>query len=262
LRNIRLTIEFCGAGFAGWQYQPDRPTVQGAVETAIEKVTRQAVRVHGCSRTDAGVSARAFVANCHLDTALAPEKLRLALNAHLPDTVHVREAAEADEKFQARFSAKGKRYEYTVVLGISPLRRGRAWEYRYPVDARLCRPALALFQGTHDFQPFCQFGLGTRSETEDGVGRRPPASRTVMSRANGVCTVRRVTLEAAGDELVFAVEGDRFLYKMVRRIVGALVAVGAGRLEPGDITAALEGKPHKPFQTAPACGLVLDRVEY
>jgi tRNA pseudouridine38-40 synthase len=122
------------------------------------------------------------------------------------------------------------------------------------VDAQRCRPALALFQGTRDFQPFCQLGLGTRSETEDGV--------SVMSRANGVCTVRKVGLEAAGDELVFAVEGDRFLYKMVRRIVGALVAVGADRLSCEDITAALEGKPHKPFQTAPGCGLVLDRVEY
>lgn len=239
MRNIRLTIEFAGAGFAGWQFQPDRPTVQGAVEAAVKAVTGKAVRVHGCSRTDAGVSARAFVANCHVETPLAAEKLRLAINAHLPDSVHVREAAEAPGDFQARFSALGKRYQYTVVLGISPLRRGRAWEYRYPVDAALCRPALALFEGTRDFQPFC-----------------------LTADKNGVCTVRRVGLAAAGDELVFSVEGDRFLYKMVRRIAGALVAVGADRLSCDDVTAALEGKPHKPFQTAPACGLVLDRVEY
>ncbi len=239
MRNIRLTIEFAGAGFAGWQFQPDRPTVQGAVEAALKEVTGETVRIHGCSRTDAGVSARAFVANCHLETGLPAEKLRLALNAHLPDAVHVRAAADVPAGFQARFSARGKRYEYLVVLGVSPLRRGRAWEYRYPVDAALCRPALALFEGTRDFQPFC-----------------------LTADKNGVCTVRKVRLQAAGDELLFSVEGDRFLYKMVRRIVGALVAVGAGRLSCEDITAALEGRPHKPFQTAPASGLVLDSVEY
>ncbi len=239
MRNIRLTIEFDGASFAGWQFQPDRPTVQGAVEAALKKVTGETVRVHGCSRTDAGVSARAFVANCHIESKLEPERLRLALDYHLPAAVHVLAAAEAPGDFQARFSARGKRYEYLVVLGVSPLRRARAWEFRYPVDAKLCRPALALFEGTRDFQPFC-----------------------LTADKNGVCTVRKVGLQAAGDELVFSVEGDRFLYKMVRRIVGALVACGADRLSCDDITAALEGKPHKPFQTAPASGLVLDSVEY
>ncbi|MBM3314556.1 tRNA pseudouridine(38-40) synthase TruA [candidate division WOR-3 bacterium] len=239
VRNFRITLEFDGAAYAGWQNQPDRPTVQGRVESAFEQVLGRRVTLYGCSRTDAGVSARNFVASFRARTALAPERLRMALNACLPGDVYVKAAAEAGPGFHARHSARGKTYVYTVVRGRSPLRRARAWEFYLPLaPARMCA-AVRLFAGTRDFRPFCQ----TRDK-------------------DGTCTIRRVSVTEAGDAVVVTVAGDRFLYKMVRRIVGALVACGTGRLSSGDIRAALAGRPHPPFTTAPAHGLVLDSVDY
>ena len=121
--TLRLTIEFDGADLAGWQVQPDRPTVQGALEAAFAAVTGERPTVHGCSRTDAGVSARRYVASVRLATRRAPEKLRLALNWHLPEEIHVHAVEPAPDDFHARFRARAKTYVYTIVRGRSPLRR-------------------------------------------------------------------------------------------------------------------------------------------
>jgi len=239
LRNIRLLVEFDGAGFSGWQYQPDRRTVQGELQRAVASVTGGPATVYGCSRTDAGVSARNYVANFHAETPLPPDRLRLALNYHLPPEILVKDAVEAPPGFHARFSARSKTYVYRLLRGRSPLRQHRAWELRWPVDPSRMARSLDRFVGTRDFQPFCL----TRDRS-------------------GTCAIFAAGLETAGDELLVAVRGDRFLYKMVRRIVGAAVACGAGRLTLADIRAALRGRTHRPFQTAPARGLTLDSVDY
>jgi tRNA pseudouridine38-40 synthase len=249
-RNIRLTIEFDGSRYAGWQFQPSRPTVQGEIEKVVRGIVGADVTVYGCGRTDAGVSARRYVANFHAaghdrivgqfgSCPKAAERLRAALNHFLPENIHVVSVEEAPAEFHARFSARRKTYVYRVVRAPSPLRRSHAWEYRYPLDVERLRKAAVLFEGRKDYQPFCQ--------TRD---------------TNGICTVEAVLVEAAGDEVTVTVRGDRFLYKMVRRIVGALLACGSGRLTYKDIRAALAGKPHTVFQTAPAQGLLLDSVEY
>jgi tRNA pseudouridine38-40 synthase len=238
-RNLKLTIEFDGTRYAGWQFQPNRPTLQGEMEKAVRGITGSEVTVYGCGRTDAGVSARRYVANCHVESALTPARLRAALNHFLPEDIHVLSTDEVPADFHARFSARGKTYVYRVVRATSPLRRSHAWEYRYPLDVERTRKAAALLEGRRDYRPFCQ--------TRD---------------VDGVCVVRRVEVDADGDELVIAVRGDRFLYKMVRRIVGALLACGSGRLTQKDIRAALAGRQHTVFQTAPAHGLLLDSVEY
>lgn len=251
MRNLRLTVEFDGTRYAGWQYQPSHPTIQGEIESAMEKILGKQVTVYGCGRTDAGVSARAYVANVHAEghdriigqfgscPKAAAERLRAALNHFLPDDIHVISVGEAPADFHARFSAKHKTYVYRIVRARSPLRRRHAWEYRYPLDVeRMCKAA-PLFEGQKNFQPFCQ--------TRD---------------ASGICTVESVAVEAVGDEVTVAVRGNRFLYKMVRRIVGALAACGSGRLTQRDIRAALIGKPSRHFQTAPAQGLLLDSVTY
>jgi len=239
VRNLKLVVEFDGADYAGWQRQPDRPTVQGELESALGKAIRQEVTAYGCGRTDAGVSARRYVVNLHADSPLPPERLRAALNHFLPSDIHVLSAGEAPLEFHARFSAKRKRYVYRIARAPSPLRRRHAWEYRYPLEVDRMRKAARLFEGRRDFQPFCQ--------TRD---------------SNGTCVVETVAVEATGDEVTVTVRGDRFLYKMVRRIVGALAACGSGRLAQKDIRAALAGGRHTAFQTAPARGLVLDSVEY
>ncbi len=237
--NLKLTIEFDGTNYAGWQYQPRNPTVQGELESAAGKVLEQKVTLYGCSRTDAGVSARAYVANLHTGSPLSVERLKLALNHFLPEDILVLSIEEAEPGFHARHSALGKTYAYRIVRSRSPLRRQRAWEFWFKLDAEKMRKAAPLFAGRKDFQPFCL--------TRD---------------ANGFCTVESVSVGVDGDEVTVTVRGDRFLYKMVRRIVGALVACGSGRLTQRDTRAALAGRPFPPFQTAPARGLLLDSVEY
>jgi tRNA pseudouridine38-40 synthase len=239
VRNTRLTLEFDGRRYAGWQFQPHLPTVQCEIQQALGRITHEATTVYGCGRTDAGVSARGYVANFHTGTNLAPERLRLALNAHLPDDIRCLACEDVPESFNARFSARSKTYVYHILRGVSPLRRAHAWEFRFALDAAKMRDATGLFAGSKDFQPFCQ--------TRD---------------ADGTCNVLGIGVTEFGDEITVAVSGDRFLYKMVRRIVGALVTFGAGRVTKSDLKAALAGRPHQPFQTAPAQGLILDSVEY
>jgi tRNA pseudouridine38-40 synthase len=248
--NFRLTIEFDGSGYAGWQFQPGRPTVQGELEAAVGRVVGRETVVYGCGRTDAGVSARGYVANFHAqeqDRILcrfgscpaAAERLRRAINHHLPRDIHVLSAEPVPESFHARHDALGKTYVYNVVRRLSPLRRGRAWELKRPVSAARARRSARFFLGTRDFRAFCH-----------------------ASDVNGECEVRRFDVTECGDELVFTIEGDRFLYKMVRRMVGAIVTYGQGGVSLRDLRAALAGRPHKPFRTAPAAGLVLDSVTY
>jgi tRNA pseudouridine38-40 synthase len=254
LRNLKLTVEFDGAKYAGWQFQPNHPTVQGEIESAIRSVLGKKTTVYGCGRTDAGVSARAYVANFHTDSPLRPDRLKLALNHFLPEDILVMSIEEAPPGFHARHSAMGKTYVYRIVRRKSPLRRRHAWEFWFKLDVEKMRKAARRFEGAKDFRLFCQ----TRDQ-------------------DGTCHVRRVRVAARDmtelsdnsdrvpvpeDEVLVVVEGDRFLYKMVRRIVGALVACGSGRLTQKDIRAALAGRPFPPFQTAPAQGLLLDSVEY
>jgi len=263
--NLKLTIEFDGTKYAGWQYQPHHQTVQGELESAAGKVLQRKVTVYGCGRTDAGVSARAYVANFHAEEhdrivgqfgscPKALDRLKLALNHFLPEDILVLSIEEAKPGFHARHSALGKTYVYRIVRRKSPLRRRHAWEFWFKLDVEKMHKAACLFEGARDFRAFCQ----TRDQ-------------------DGICHVRRVLVAARDmtglsgnsdrvpvpeDEVLIVVEGDRFLYKMVRRIVGALVACGSGRLTQKDIRAALAGKPSQPFPTAPACGLMLDSVDY
>ncbi len=249
--NLKLTIEFDGTRYAGWQFQPNHPTVQGEIQSAVQTLLHQQVTVYGCGRTDAGVSARRYVANFHAEgpdrilgefgsrPKAGAESLRAALNHFLPGDIHILAVEEAPADFHARFSARRKTYAYRIVLTPSPLRRRHAWEYRYPLDVERMSKAAPLFEGRKDFRPFCQ--------TRD---------------VSGICTVEAVKVKAVGDEVSVTVRGDRFLYKMVRRIVGALAARGSGRLTQRDIRSALAGKPPRHFQTAPAQGLLLDSVTY
>ena len=271
MRNIRLTIEFDGSGFSGWQFQPNRPTVQGALEAALAKILGEKTTAYGCSRTDAGVSARDYVANFHTDSRLPTRRFPVALNANLPETICVKAVAEAGPEFHARFSAKGKTYLYRIVRGRSPLRSGRAWEFTFPADTAKMARALRLFLGRHDFSRFCFLpsaghnpfpGRGHDPFQSSEMGSCPKSGTKSGNPTPGYCTIRQARLAARGDEFLITISGDRFLYKLVRRMVGASVAYGSGRLTLSDIRAALAGRQHLPFTTAPACGLVLDSVRY
>jgi tRNA pseudouridine38-40 synthase len=254
MRNLKLTVEFDGANYAGWQYQPRSPTVQGEIESAVGKILQKKVTVYGCGRTDAGVSARAYVANVHIDSPLSIARLRLAVNHFLPDDILVTFIEEARPGFHARHSALGKTYVYRIVRRKSPLRRRHAWEFWFKLDVEKMRKAARRFEGAKDFRAFCQ------TRDEDGICHVRHVRVAARDMTELSCNSDRVPVPE--DEVLVVVEGDRFLYKMVRRIVGALVACGSGRLTQKDIRAALAGRPFPPFQTAPAQGLLLDSVDY
>lgn len=239
VRNVRLTIEFDGAQYAGWQIQPDRPTVQGVLQKALRAVLGRDIVSYGCSRTDAGVSARNYVANFIAPLRLPVAKLAPALNANLPADIMVKKAELAALDFHARRRARWKTYSYSIVCGRSPLRRQHAWEFLGALEIDRLKKAARFFLGERDFGPFCYVRTGS-----------------------GRCRITAIRVKAKGDEVTILITGDRFLYKMVRRIVGAMVAYASRRINLKDIRAALAGKPGKPFTAAPAQGLILEQVDY
>lgn len=239
LRNIRLTIEFDGTNYAGWQLQPNRQTIQGELQKALYNLFGTPLEIYGCSRTDAGVSARNYIANFFTDSALPVKKIAPALNFYLPRDIFVKSAEPVPIEFHARYSARAKTYSYTIVLNRSPLRSRYAWEYPYPLNLDRLKSAARLFLGKRDYNPFCH--------------TREP---------NGVCQIFSIRIKTAPDQITIFIQGNRFLYKMVRRIVGAMVSYAACRLTKQQIRAALAGRAHRSFQTAPANGLILESVRY
>jgi tRNA pseudouridine38-40 synthase len=243
----RLTLAYDGTDFRGWQLQ--RPgsgrTVQGVLEEALTRLAAgERVRVAGAGRTDAGVHALGQVASFDLPRDLEPDALRRALNGLLPEDVRVREAARAPAGFHARRSAVSKRYRYVLDCGAVPLpqrRRFAGWVARCPDEAAV-RAGAALFLGRHDFASLASSGGSVKT-----------THRTV--------TRSEVVFDEGG--LTYEVEADGFLRKMVRSMVGGLLAVGRGALTPDDLAAALEARDRRAWPApAPACGLTLVRVDY
>lgn len=242
--TIKLILEYDGTAYAGWQRQPDRPTIQEAVETAIEGVTQLKVPVMGAGRTDAGVHALGQVASFRIDRVMTPREWTRALNAHLPDTIAVQSAALVSDTFHARYSAKGKLYEYRLVNreARSALNRQYCWHIYKPLnDAGMNHAAMALI-GSHDFSSF-----QTQQTDND----------------NPICRIEHLTVIRHGDTLRVEVYADRFLKQMVRSIVGTLVEVGLGKRPADSFTSILTARDRSAAgKTAPPQGLFLMRVDY
>ena len=247
MRRFRLTLEYDGGGFEGWQLQARGRTVQGVLEAALVAVTGERRRVAGAGRTDAGVHAAGQV--CHFDseTSLAGPALHRALNANLPDDVSVVDLREVPADFDARRDAVRKRYLYRVLNrpSPSPLRRHLTWHVRSPLDLRAVERAAALLEGEHEFAAF-----------RGAPGGPLPEERTRRK-------LERLDAIRAEDEVHFVVEGKSFLRYMVRNLVGTLVDVGRGALDPEAIPGILESRDRsRAGPTAPAHGLTLLAVEY
>ncbi len=236
--NLLLELEFDGEGFFGWQKQPKRRTVQGELEKVLAIIFQKKIKTIGVSRLDRGVSAFSFFVNFQCPKVLPLVKLKKALNSLLPRDIYVKKIEIKGDDFSARRAAKSKIYEYHIFLGRSPLKRERVWELEYKIDEEKMREALSLFLGKRDFAPF------------------------VKREGKGICELKEIEIKRRGKELIIKIEGDRFLYKMVRRIVGALVDYARGKITKEDIINALEGKPHRPFLTAPPQGLFLRKVKF
>ena len=246
--KFKLVIAYDGAAYQGWQVQKIGTGVQEKVEHALAKLFPGRPRLHGSSRTDTGVHALGMVAHFEVPAAeckMTASKLVLALNAWLPGDVRVVLAARAPEKFHARFDAKGKQYRYFVWnhVAMNPLLRGTAWHVPRALDLKAMRAAAGLFVGGHDFKSFA-------------ANRNYEMETTVR-------TLTRCDFKKSGPLLTFFIEGDGFLYKMCRGIVGTIVQIGLGKFPASDIKAMLAQKDRRVAgMTAPAHGLVLWKVFY
>lgn len=246
--KLRLTIAYDGTNYAGWQVQKGNTGVQEVVEQALGKIIYGVHRLHSSSRTDTGVHALGMVAHVELPRAglkVAPRKLRLALNAHLPEDIRVVTVTRAKPGFHARFDACGKQYRYLVWNhpAMNPLLRTTAWHVPQALDLPTLRKAAAHFVGRHDFRSF--------------------AANRGYRFNDTVRTLTRCDVKRNGPLLTFVIEGDGFLYRMCRGMVGTLVQVGRGRFGPGEIPHMLDHKDRRVAgMTAPAHGLVLWKVKY
>lgn len=260
MRNIKLTLSYDGAEFHGWQCQPNLPTIQGALNDAIRRITDEKIVFHGASRTDAGVHALAQVAHFKTQIELPVAELRRALNALLPPSIRVMAAEEMGMDFHARWQAQGKTYRYRIFRGavLSPFDRGRALHYPHPLDEEAMARAAREFEGEHDFTSFAAAAGG---EDEDGGGEAGGASRGPnMVR---VIYSSEIVREPEREEISYVVRGRSFLRYMVRKMVGTLIEVGRGRLVVGDIAQIFEARDRtRSGPTMPPEGLYLVGLEY
>jgi len=244
MHNVRLEVAYDGAEFHGWQRQDGFVSVQETLEDAVENLLGERVTVFGSGRTDAGVHALRQVANFHVVTELVDDRLRHALNAHLPESVVVRRLETCADDFHARFSATGKRYLYVVATTRfrPPIGRAHLSWICQSLDFEAMQHAARDLIGEHDFQ-----GLSS-------LGSKPT---TTVRRVRALRWIRR------RERLAFVIEADGFLYNMVRAIAGTLLDIGRGRLERNAIAQVLDsGDRGAVGPTAPAEGLYLLRVLY
>ena len=243
--RYRLTIEYDGGAFVGWQRQDNGPSVQGALEDAIEKLSAERVTVHGAGRTDAGVHALGQVAHFDLEKAFAPDRVRDALNHFLrPAPVAVLEANLVAPDFHARFSATQRHYLYRILVRRPPpvLERGRVWHVVHALDAEAMDAAAKALVGKHDFTTF----------------------RSAECQANSpLKTLDRLDVRKAADEVHIEASARSFLHNQVRSMVGSLKLVGEGKWRARDLAGALAARDRSRCgPVAPPDGLYLVKVDY
>jgi tRNA pseudouridine38-40 synthase len=244
MRNIKLTIEYDGTNYHGWQSQENAITVQNTVESAIRKLTGENCSLTGSSRTDTGVHALGQVANVFTESSIPPDRFSFALNSILPDDISIRESSEESFDFHSRFMSKGKKYRYLIYNSRQPsaLLRHRAMHVTLRLNEEKMLEAAEYLIGKHDFTSFRASG-STVKTTER--------------------TISNVSLKRDNDIIQFEISGDGFLYNMVRIIAGTLVEVGSGKRDAAEIPSIIEAKNRrKAGITAPAQGLYLLEVYY
>lgn len=243
-RNLKITLEYDGARFSGWQVQPDRRTVQGEVERALGVLLGHPVRVHVAGRTDAGVHALGQVCSVRTDRDLTTDRLVRGLNGILAADVSAVSAAEVDDDFEPRFMARGKRYRYRILnrVGRTSLHRNRCWHLWSPLDLPAMEDALSHLRGRHDFSAFRAADCPNRQPIKD-------------------LRVARLTPNDPFLEIHF--ESSGFLKQMVRIIVGTVVEAGQGKRSPAEIPRIIaSGDRRLAGRTAPGGGLTLMEVMF
>jgi tRNA pseudouridine38-40 synthase len=258
-RWLKLTVAYDGTAYSGWQFQPDKPTVQGAIEATWQRLTQETLRITAAGRTDASVHALGQTVGLATETRLTNEDLHRGLNALLPEDIAVVTIEDARENFHATYDAVGKRYRYHIHNSRSPsvFTRHYAWHYPQPLDASAMHSAAQSLVGRHDFSSFETAG----SERPDSI--RTIHELTVQSSPLAPREVIHLAERDGYNPITIDVHGDGFLYNMVRTIVGTLVEVGVGKRDvnwPAEVLAARDRR--RAGQTAPPHGLFLVSVDY
>ena len=245
MRNIRLTIEYDGKDFNGWQKQPNKLNIQGTIEKAIEKITGEEIDLMASGRTDRGVHALGQVANFKTNSTLPIEKFPIAINSNMKSSIRIKDAKEVEERFHSRLSCKRKTYRYVINNSKYGSSIYRNLETHIPVklDIEKMKEAVKYFEGEHDFKAFKASGTSSKSSVR------------IIYKAE--------VIEKPDERIWIELTGSGFLYNMVRIISGTLVDVGLGKIEPKEIKNIIESKDRqKAGKTLAPQGLFLVKVEY
>lgn len=244
MKNYRLTVRYDGTRYSGWERKADRDTIQGKLEAVIMRMCGHEVNVIGAGRTDAGVHAEAMTANVHMETGLPVCEIQKYINRYLPEDICVTEVQEVPERFHARYHAKGKTYIYSCYIGNNKPVFNRKYIYApdFIPDPDKMKRGAEYMTGEHDFAGFC-----TNSSKKKSTVR----------------TVDKIEIKISGSELRFEFHGNGFLYNMVRIMVGTLLKIGKGEMEPEEVNHIFETRKRSDAgPTAPALGLRLEHVDY
>ena len=247
--RFKLTIEYAGTRYSGWQIQQNAKTVQGEIDRAVRTVTgRKDFELYGSGRTDAGVHALAQVAHLDVSTSLPAESLRRRLNDELPADINILGAAQVPHRFHARHHAVARRYLYQIARRRTAFAKAYVWWVKEPLDSERMRAAARAFVGMRDFRSFAA------SDARDEPGEAPPSTLVLVDH---------LQIIDDGDLLLVSIQGSHFLWKMVRRMVGVLVEIGRGELPPDAVRTMLADGSSAPARlTAPPSGLFLEKVYY
>ena len=244
MKNIKLTIEYDGKDFNGWQKQPNKLNIQGEIERAIKEITGEDVDLIASGRTDAGVHSFGQIANFKTNSNLPSEKFAVALNTKLKKSIRIQKSEEVEEQFHARYNCKQKTYRYIINNGENASAIYRNLEYFIPnkLNVEKMNQAIKYFEGEHDFKAFKASGTSSKSS---------------------VRKIYKTQIREENDRIIIELTGNGFLYNMVRIIAGTLVEVGLGKIEPSQIPAIIESKDRKKAgKTLPPYALYLMKVEY
>ena len=245
MRNIKLTIEYDGKEFNGWQKQPNKLNIQGTIEQAIKTITGEEIELNASGRTDAGVHALGQVANFKINSNIPIEKIAIAINSNLKKSIRILQAEEVEERFHSRLSCKKKTYRYVINNSDIPSAIYRNLETHIPIKLNVeeMQKAIKFFEGEHDFKAFKSSGTSSKSSV-----------RTIY---------KAEVKQMPNDKIWIELTGNGFLYNMVRIIAGTLVEVGLGKIKANEINDIMESKRRENAgKTLPPQGLYLVNVEY
>ncbi len=255
MKNIRITIEYDGTDYSGWQKQKKSSTLQSIIENALLQITNKPVKITGASRTDAGVHALGQVACFRTDTRLEPAIIRRALNAVLPEDIRILKAEDAASEFHPRYDALSKSYFYIIdnTDTASAFIYRYSWRLPFKLNIAEIKRAGEMLIGRHDFSAFRGAGCGAKNTLREITSMEIKVSKRIDF----------MTAKLEGRFIKIRIEANAFLRHMVRNIVGTLVEAGRGRLDAESIADALRHKDRKRTgPTAPAKGLFLERIRY